>query len=550
MEIKFNQDKALESTKANLARQQSNIVKMLNDIITQCNYKRAQASKIEQLDSSSFNLWATNNELIPGTHRISTPSMTLVHDGELYKAKNIKEKIKDGVQNNIDLNGGELPENAIRFLEKTLKVQEDYLKRAIRSAPKDKRQELQQFLQNNQQYQKLIQLYKVHAMQTLTEAASLDRFEKAKNVVNKEINNQIIAKRINENIDAMEALVKKNQYLKFEDNDSQQLKGSVNKKTNSIVLERDQFTPSNVLADRKEMDNLFKKLEKNIDSLEGVDEEVKLEIKAHLAAGKDFFYNKNDVNFQSPTHMTLGSKIKNGAEGFGGLAGLGSGITAIIAGGVTVVFPPAAVVTVPVMTGCAAVALTTALPAGISKVGTTVKNGVKYGAAPSPGELVNISLLGTSLFTLGFANAVPSALAQIPQVINNSAKAGLGLVSLPISVANLQHERNIRLHNSAPGNLQPSAHRVDQPADIQRSDSSPQLGSYASNSIKLANGDSMPIKIDQLVLDDDQDLSNDSSIESVQELDSSDDSFSKYSDYFDSDDLEEEEHSLESLSCN
>jgi hypothetical protein len=210
------------------------------------------------------------------------------------------------------------------------------------------------------------------------------------------------------------------------------------------------------LSRRKEFNHHMQDLKKNIKNATMAPQE-KHQLLGNLSAAKDFYYQANDFNFRyaSQPSRSFSNFVKN-CEYYGSKIALGASLIAIGASALSLI-PPLAPVMAPIALVATAISLGVGFPLALKNVGTMLYNLIRFGAAPTPGELVNAALLGTSLLLAGVGGAVGQAvtaghLGQSSQFIttgvnsaDNFTKAAAGVAG---QIKGIKMQNKVDLYKS------------------------------------------------------------------------------------------------------
>ncbi|STY30386.1 Uncharacterised protein [Legionella wadsworthii] len=165
-----------------------------------------------------------------------------------------------------------------------------------------------------------------------------------------------------------------------------------------------------------------------------------------------FYYQANDLNFKYANKPSRSySTFVNHCEKYGGRLGLAVSLIAV--GATALSFIP---VLTPVMAPIAFIASMTSLgistPLAFKNIGTMIYNFIKYGAQPTPNEIINTSLYATNVLFAGVGPVVSTA-AKIGAVSHafstttkgvslaySATKTGYGVTS---QVLNAQNKKEV-----------------------------------------------------------------------------------------------------------
>lgn len=178
------------------------------------------------------------------------------------------------------------------------------------------------------------------------------------------------------------------------------------------------------LTRRKQFNDLVhntKHLIKNSD----LENDEKHQFYYNLSKAKDFYSQANDFNFRYANKPSRSfSNFINTLEKYGTKIALAASIIAIGATALSLI-PPLAPIMAPIALVSSSISMAIGLPLALKNLGTMIYNLIRFGAAPTPAELINTALLGTSLLLSGVGGVVAQAVnaGQLAQVANITTKA-------------------------------------------------------------------------------------------------------------------------------
>ncbi|VEG91623.1 hypothetical protein [Legionella spiritensis] len=208
------------------------------------------------------------------------------------------------------------------------------------------------------------------------------------------------------------------------------------------IIEREgvafQSSRLDALTRRKEFSDIWAKIEREIRAAD-LSEDARNQWLRNLSRMRGFYYQVNDLNFkyaQKPSRHF--SKVVNELEDFGSKIALAASIIAIGATALSFIPPLAPVMGVIAFTA-AHVSLMIGLPLALKRMGTILYNMIRFGAAPTVGEVIGTALLGTSMLLAGLSGIAAQAVsmgfigrwAEITtsglKAANNLTKASMGI---------------------------------------------------------------------------------------------------------------------------
>lgn len=177
----------------------------------------------------------------------------------------------------------------------------------------------------------------------------------------------------------------------------------------------------------------------------------------NLNKSKSFYYQANDFNFKYANKPSRSfSNFLNNYESIGSKVALAASIVAIGATALSLI-PPLAPFMAPIAMVASTIALVISLPLAFKSLGTMIYNLLRFGAEPTPGELINAAVLGTSLVLAGVGNAISQAVntglvsqdaTAISNGVNNAVAAGKIALGLKVQVDGLNKQAKINLYKS------------------------------------------------------------------------------------------------------
>ncbi|WP_133141376.1 hypothetical protein [Legionella moravica] len=192
------------------------------------------------------------------------------------------------------------------------------------------------------------------------------------------------------------------------------------------------------LTRRKAFNDELSELKRTIKE-SSLQDESKAKLLDNLAKTKDFYYQANDFNFKYANKPSRSySNFVNNCERIGSKIALTASLIAIGATALSLI-PPLAPVMVPIALGASAISMAIGLPLALKKVGTMIYNMIRFGAAPTPAEIITTLLLGTSMLMAGVSGVIGQAvnsgvlsktallITKAVTAIDNLAKATVGI---------------------------------------------------------------------------------------------------------------------------
>lgn len=177
------------------------------------------------------------------------------------------------------------------------------------------------------------------------------------------------------------------------------------------------------LSRRKEFNEFLATIKKAIKEMPLNEEDRKLFL-SNLNKAKGFYYQANDFNFNYANKPSRSySKFLNNCEYFGSKIAFGASLIAIGATALALI-PPLAPVMIPIAFVASAIAFSFGVPIALKKLGTMLYNLIKFGAAPTPGELINAATIGLGVVLAGSGHAIGGLInagfGQYASVFNQS----------------------------------------------------------------------------------------------------------------------------------
>lgn len=167
-----------------------------------------------------------------------------------------------------------------------------------------------------------------------------------------------------------------------------------------LLIESSRFE---ALSRRKKFDELFSEIRQQIKLYVNENSIDVPGLKENLKKTKLFYYQINDLNFkyaQKPSRSF--STLVNTLQSFGSKVALAATIIAIGATALSFI-PPLTPIMAPIALASSYVALLIGAPLALKNLGTMLYNIFRFGAAPSPGELIGAAFIATNLLTTGLS---------------------------------------------------------------------------------------------------------------------------------------------------
>lgn len=171
-----------------------------------------------------------------------------------------------------------------------------------------------------------------------------------------------------------------------------------------------QFSSSKLeaLSRRKEFSQRVQETKRAIVESPLTSEEKKTLIH-HIQKAQSFYFQANDFNFNYANKPSRGfSNFLNNFEYYGSKVSLAAAIIALGATALSFI-PPLAPVMGVIATVASSIALAISIPLALKTIGTMLYNLIRFGAAPTPTELVTTALVGTSVILMGAGSATLQA---------------------------------------------------------------------------------------------------------------------------------------------
>lgn len=188
-----------------------------------------------------------------------------------------------------------------------------------------------------------------------------------------------------------------------------------------------------------------------------LDDVEKHSLLSNLVKAKGFYYQANDFNFKHANKPSRSfSNFLNSYEYYGSKIALAASMIAIGATALALI-PPLAPIMGPIAIAASAIALAIGMPLALKNVGTMLYNLIRFGAAPTPGELINASVLGTSLLLSGIPSVVGQAVSagligqsanSVTQGVNSAMSAGKIALGIKGQVAGLNSQAKVNLYKA------------------------------------------------------------------------------------------------------
>ena len=223
------------------------------------------------------------------------------------------------------------------------------------------------------------------------------------------------------------------------------------------------------LSRRKEFNDELNDLKRTIKD-SSLDEENKAQLLDNLSKTKDFYYQANDFNFKYANKPSRSySNFVNNCERIGSKIALVASLVAIGATALSLI-PPFAPVMMPLALAASTISVVIGLPLALKTVGTMLYNLIRFGAAPTTGELITTALLGTSLVMAGVSHVIGQAvnsgvlsktaqlITQAVAAVSNIGKAAVGIAGQNISEVHLD---KVELYKSELVRLKPQEQSIE-----------------------------------------------------------------------------------------
>lgn len=391
----FNLAKVHADVKNTLDSQEKLIVDTINELINFCNNELPNKQRSSPLPPMTSSLWS-DSEVIPATVRLSTTKMGVNTGTEIVQRPTLKDKARKTahlvttiIKDSFHGNDRVIEDNISIFkaLEKELRSRHAYLQTRLQNDPNNAH--FQQLMIKTTLGLMMLEGLVVHAKNILSQSAALDCIDRVILPTLEEKVGGVLAFQAKTRLfNSMAKIIERHQYI-----------GENNFKT---------FTKEDVLAARKEMDEVCARATQFITKNKTLSNEDKKVILTHIDMAKAFFYIKNDLNFSIPLEETTSSKLRRRIHTAGStvsLVALGATLVAT-----PLVFTPLAPIAAPVATAAALISLGTGLPVAISTGEQAFSNAIKYGVIPSQMEAVTLVAALGSLATAGLLNVVGGGL--------------------------------------------------------------------------------------------------------------------------------------------
>lgn len=200
------------------------------------------------------------------------------------------------------------------------------------------------------------------------------------------------------------------------------------------------------LTRRKQFDEVWRDTKHSIKN-SSLEREEKLVLLSNLYKAQGFYHQANDLNFKYADKPSRSfSNFVNTCVKYGSKISLAA---SLIAGGATALamIPPLAPIMAPIAVVASAIALALSLPLAFKNVGTMLYNLIRFGVQPTPTELINTVLLGTSLLTLGATHIIAplvnaGILSQTANVVTSGVGLGRSVLQTPYNIFRQVTEEN------------------------------------------------------------------------------------------------------------
>lgn len=223
------------------------------------------------------------------------------------------------------------------------------------------------------------------------------------------------------------------------------------------------------LTRRKAFNDSLNELKKTIND-SALEADEKKQLLGNLGKAKDFYYQANDLNFKYANKPSRSfSNFVNNCERYGSKIALTASIIAIGATALSLI-PCLAPVMVPIALVATTISMVIGLPLALKNVGTMIYNLIRFEAAPTPGELINAALLGTSLLLAGVGGVVAQAvnsgalsatanlITKAVTTVDDIAKTSIGLAGHALQETKLDQ---VEFYKSELDRLRPKEQNLD-----------------------------------------------------------------------------------------
>lgn len=376
------------------------VIARVNEAIDFCNGTQKSTGPAEYLPkiSSLFD----DRALIPNPHRLSTNKMALRYDEQIIKRHFFR-------------NDKDSPFTRVRdALKKRYESWEYQLEKLPHDSRFDrKRESLLHHSSAATTHIAVLEVCKVHAQSTLAEMACLDALATlCDRLITADQHEPISGlSPLEASLDALAEITLRHQLL--------DMRGTP----------VEEFSRKDVLQARNDFSDAYQRTLKALNKT-SLARALKTSLKAQLKRAKQFYYNKNDINFIFPLKGTHSwSSMKHEYYDKGSKIGLACGSVSLLCAILVFLVPPSAVITAPIALATGITSLAFNGPIAIAKVSETASNAIRYGAAPSTAECVNLAFLSATVVTFGLGKAFAGPVIRITKEASRSTRISLSLVS-------------------------------------------------------------------------------------------------------------------------
>ena len=203
------------------------------------------------------------------------------------------------------------------------------------------------------------------------------------------------------------------------------------------------------LSRRKEFNDKYGAL-KHVIKEANLHEEDKYALLNDLSKAKSFHYQANDFNFKYANKPSRSySNFLKDYEFYGSKIALAASMIAIGATALSLI-PPLAPIMGPIAIVASTISLVIGMPLAFKNLGTMIYNLIKFGAEPTPGEIINAAVLGVGnivgqAVTAGVTGQNATTIMQGVTTGINAGKIALGLKG---QVEGLSSQAKVSLYKS------------------------------------------------------------------------------------------------------
>lgn len=226
----------------------------------------------------------------------------------------------------------------------------------------------------------------------------------------------------------------------------------LSKLANNNIVQLKPLSKLDLLKQREEFTKTIEEFKKLIAS-EEMATSIKKDWTIALNQAKGFYYQVNDLNFKHANKPSRNfSYFMRTLEKTGSRVALGASIIALSATALSFI-PVLTPIMTPIAMTASLIALGSGLPVSLKKIGTMIYNAIRFGVAPTKGEIINTVLLALCALGFGAGMGITNAIAagdlgQYALLIKQGVKAA-GNVSRAIlgtigQVA--QHDQKKKTH--------------------------------------------------------------------------------------------------------